>query len=88
MVKRLAQSSTFPWRLLVLLLLACVAVGALVISRSARPAPFLVSIQTNLDAAERLRVPKGSGFFLIDRSARDSDRKPLGIIFDPPQPKS
>ena len=71
-----------------LLLLACVAVGALVISRSARPAPFLVSIQTNLDTALRVRIPKGSGIFLFDRSARDSDRKPLGIILDPPQPKS
>jgi len=88
LVKRLAQSSTFPWRLLVLLLLACVAVGALVISRSARPAPFLVSIQTNLDTALRLQIPKGSGFFLLDRSAQDSGRKTIGVIIDPPQPKT
>lgn len=48
----------------------------------------LVSIQTNLDTALRLSIPKGNGIFLFDRSARDSGRKTIGVILDPPQPKS
>lgn len=52
------------------------------------PSPLsIISIQTNLDAALRLQVPKGSGIFLFDRSSRDSSRKRIGVIIDPPQPK-
>jgi hypothetical protein len=47
------------------------------------------SIQTNLCASVRLQVPKGSGFFLVDRTSGDSGRKPIGVIVDlPPDPFS
>jgi len=47
----------------------------------------LLSIQTNLDTALRLQIPRGSGIYLIDQSARESSRKPTGVIIDPLQPK-
>ncbi|MCX6927374.1 MAG: hypothetical protein NT154_29840 [Verrucomicrobia bacterium] len=46
----------------------------------------LISVQTNLDTALRLQIPKGSGIFLFDRGARGASRKATGVIIDPPQP--
>jgi hypothetical protein len=71
-------------------LMACITLSELVTNEAVVPAGAspLVSIQTNLDTALSLRIPKGSGIFLFDRSARDSGRKTIGVILDPPQPKS
>jgi len=43
-----------------------------------------VSVQTNLDAALRLQIPKGSGFFLVDGAPLEQARKRIGILVDPP----
>lgn len=71
-------------------LMACMTLSELITNQAAAPGTSspLVSIQTNLDAALRLQIPKGSGFFLLDRSAQDSGRKTIGVIIDPLQPKS
>ncbi|HWH71942.1 MAG TPA: hypothetical protein VNT26_21445 [Candidatus Sulfotelmatobacter sp.] len=50
--------------------------------------PTLISIQTNLDTALRLHIPKGSGCFLLDGSSLDSHRKRIGLLLEPPQPKA
>ena len=70
-------------------LMTCITLSELVTNQAAAPrgSTSLISIQTNLDTALRLQVPKGSGIFLFDRSSRDSSRKPIGVIIDPPQPK-
>ncbi len=49
------------------------------------PEASSISIQTNLDAAVRLRVPKGSGFFLLDRRSHNSAGKRFGVIMNLPQ---
>jgi len=70
-------------------LTACIALSEIVTNDAAIPggsSPF-VSIRTNLDTALRLQVPRGSGFFLFDRGAGDSSRKPIGVIIDPLQAK-
>jgi hypothetical protein len=71
-------------------LMACIALSELVTNEVLAPGASspLVSIQTNLDTALRLRIPKGSGVFLFDQSARDSGRKPIGVLIDPLQPKT
>ena len=46
----------------------------------------LIAVQTNLDTALRLQIPKGSGIFLFDRGAPGLTRKATGVIIDPPQP--
>lgn len=71
-------------------LMACITLSELITNQAAAPGTSspLVSIQTNLDTALRLQIPKGSGFFLLDRSAQDSGRKTIGVIIDPPQPKT
>ena len=71
-------------------LMTCITLSELVTNEAvaAGESPPLVSIQTNLDTSLRLRIPKGSGIFLFDRSAPDSGRKTIGVIIDPPQPKS
>jgi hypothetical protein len=43
-----------------------------------------ISIQTNLDAAVRLQVPKGNGFFLLDVSSHNSAGKHFGVIINLP----
>ena len=70
-------------------LMACITLSELVTNEAvvASGSSPLVSIQTNLDTALRLQIPKDSGIFLFDRSARDSGRKRVGVIIDPPQPK-
>jgi hypothetical protein len=71
-------------------LMACITLSELVTNQALAPggsAPVIL-IQTNLDTALRLRIPRGSGFFLFDRSASDSSRKPIGVIVDPLQPKT
>jgi hypothetical protein len=69
--------------------MTCITLSELVTNQAAASggSTSLISIQTNLDTALRLQVPKGSGIFLFDRSSRDSSRKPIGVIIDPPQPK-
>jgi hypothetical protein len=71
-------------------LMTCITLSELVTNEAVAPgeSPPLVSIQTNLDTSLQLRIPKGSGIFLFDRSAADSGRKTIGVIIDPPQPKS
>jgi hypothetical protein len=44
----------------------------------------VVSIQTNLDAAFRVQIPKRSGVFLLDVFPAGSSRKRIGLIIDPP----
>jgi hypothetical protein len=70
--------------------MTCITLSELVTNEAVAPgeSPPLVSIQTNLDTSLQLRIPKGSGIFLFDRSAADSGRKTIGVIIDPPQPKS
>jgi hypothetical protein len=58
------------------------------VSIGGSPSLSLISIQTNLDTAMRLQIPKGSGIFLCDRSSRDSPRKHIGVIIDPLQPST
>lgn len=48
----------------------------------------VVSIRTNLDAALRVQIPKGSGLFLYDRRAEDSGRRGIGVMIDLPQSKT
>ena len=70
-------------------LMACITYSELATNEAVVPGgASLVSIHTNLDTALRLRIPKGNGIFLFDRNARDSGRKTIGVILDPPQPKS
>jgi hypothetical protein len=70
--------------------MACITLSELVTNQALAPggsAPVIL-IQTNLDTALRLRIPRSSGFFLFDRSDSDSSRKPIGVIIDPLQPKT
>jgi len=71
-------------------LTACITLSKVVTNEATAPGRSspLISIQTNFDTALRLQIPRGSGFFLFDQSARDSSRKPVGVIIDPPQPKT
>ena len=48
----------------------------------------VISVQTNLDTALRLHIAKGSGVFLLNGSCVDKQRKRIGILLDPPQPKA
>jgi len=69
-------------------LITCVTLSELVtnemaVSAGASPRT-LSSIQTNLDAAVRLQLPKGRGFFLLDRRAHDPAPGHFGMIVDPP----
>lgn len=48
-----------------------------------RVASNVVSIQTNLDSALRLQIPKGNGFFLLN-GALLSRGKRIGVLVDPP----
>jgi hypothetical protein len=72
-------------------LTARISLSELVTNQSVAPHEFSplaeVSVQTNLDAAVRLQVPKGNGIFLFDGSFRESGRKPVGVLIEPPQPK-
>ncbi len=48
----------------------------------------LSSIQTNLNVAVRVQVPEGNGLLLLDRSsAVNLNRKRVGLLMDPLQPK-
>jgi len=68
-------------------LIACITLSEPVTNEAVAPkgSPALPSIliQTNLDAAVRVQIPKGSGLFLLDGSTRESRRKPIGVIIDP-----
>ncbi|HWH71348.1 MAG TPA: hypothetical protein VNT26_18330, partial [Candidatus Sulfotelmatobacter sp.] len=43
-----------------------------------------IAIQTNLDTALRLQIPKGSGFFLLNTNAPDAGHQRIGILLEPP----
>jgi hypothetical protein len=43
-----------------------------------------LSIQTNLDLAIRLKIPKGSGLLLLNGGPMEANGKRVGIILDPP----
>jgi hypothetical protein len=45
--------------------------------------PTINVLQTNLDAALRLQLPKGTGFFLLDQSHHEPPRKNIGVLIDP-----
>ena len=45
---------------------------------------FDVSVQTNLDVAVRLRLPIGTGVFLLNRDSTILRGSPIGVIIDPP----
>jgi hypothetical protein len=45
-----------------------------------------VTIQTNLDVAVRLQIPKGSGLLLLDGRSADPMPKRFGLLIEPPQP--
>jgi hypothetical protein len=68
-------------------LITCITLSEPVTNEAVAPngSPPLtrISIQTNLDAALRLQIPKGSGVFLLDGCSRESSRKPIGVIIDP-----
>jgi hypothetical protein len=49
-------------------------------------APPPLTIQTNLDAALRLRIPKGRGVVVLDPGSADSRHKHIGVLIDPLQP--
>jgi hypothetical protein len=43
-----------------------------------------MSVQTNLDIALRLQIPKGSGVFLLNGRPGEAHGKRVGVIIDPP----
>ena len=47
-----------------------------------------VLIQTNLNVALRLQIPKGHGIFILDKNAPNLNGKRVGVIIDPLQPKN
>lgn len=68
-------------------LTACITLSELVTNETVAPsrsARIALSMQTNMDAAFRVQVPKGSGLFLLDESRLDSSRNRIGVIIDPP----
>jgi hypothetical protein len=44
----------------------------------------MISLQTNLDVAVRLQIPKGSGVFMVNAAPLDPNGKRIGVIIDPP----
>ncbi len=46
--------------------------------------PNLVWVQTNFDLAVRLQLPKGSGFFLLDKANPGRSGNRFGLLVDPP----
>jgi len=72
-------------------LFASILLSEIVSNAAARPGGsslVSVSIQTNIDAALRVQIPKGCGMFLLDEVPAGSSRKRIGVIIDPPQPKT
>jgi len=72
-------------------LFASILLSEIVSNAAARPGGsslVSVSIQTNIDAALRAQIPKGCGMFLLDEVPAGSSRKRIGVIIDPPQPKT
>lgn len=67
-------------------LMACVTLSELETNLAAAhagsPPLTLISLQTNLDAALRVQVPKGSGVFLFDPSSRGPAHEHLGVLID------
>jgi len=47
----------------------------------------VVSVQTNLDVALRLQIPKGQGVFLLNAPPKNSAHKHICVLIDPLQPK-
>jgi len=43
-----------------------------------------LSIRTNLDIAAKLRIPKGSGLFLLNRQTDGVEGKRFGVLIEPP----
>jgi len=72
-------------------LMACITLSELVTNQTVAPggsSPLVsISIQTNLDTALRLQIPKGRVIFLLHQSSPDSNCKSIGVIIDPPQPQ-
>jgi hypothetical protein len=50
---------------------------------SASTPPFTTTLQTNIDTALRLQLPKGNGVFFLDQSHHESPRKNIGVLIDP-----
>ena len=46
--------------------------------------PAVISIQTNLDIAARVQIPKGSGVLLLKGVPGDANQKVYGLMIDPP----
>jgi len=46
--------------------------------------PAVISIQTNLDIAVRLQIPKGSGVLLLNGAPGGAAQKVFGLMIDPP----
>jgi type II secretory pathway component GspD/PulD (secretin) len=44
----------------------------------------LISIQTNLDIAARLQIPKGSGVLFLNGIPGEANHKVFGLLIDPP----
>jgi hypothetical protein len=44
----------------------------------------VMTIQTNLDVAVRLQIPKGMGVFIIGAPVGDAKKESFGVIIDPP----
>ena len=45
--------------------------------------PTITVLQTNLDTALRVQVPKGNGIFFLDQSHHEPPRKNIGVLIDP-----
>ena len=45
--------------------------------------PTITMLQTNLDTALRLQLPKGNGVFFLDESGHQAPRKNIGVLIDP-----
>jgi hypothetical protein len=51
---------------------------------NALTATSVVSVQTNMDIAARLQVPKGKGILLLDGNSVGAARKRFGALIEPP----
>jgi hypothetical protein len=48
------------------------------------PKPPVISVQTNLNVAARLQIPKGCGVFMIGTPVGNTKSQSYGVIIDPP----
>jgi len=60
------------------------ALTNLAVTAAAQRPAASVSIQTNLDIAARLQIPKGSGALLLNSTPGEANHRVFGALIDPP----